>query len=91
MRLICGYFLIFRYLDNNLLETMDDGVFDYLYSLVYLTATSNQLTHFPGFDISSSLWFVDLSSNNIETIAQGSFSITDTPALSYMYVLYNLI
>ena len=76
------YTLFFRYLDNNQLETIEEGVFDNLGSLFYITAANNQLTHVPAFGTHNNLLYVAFGSNKIETIADSAFA--NCPSLQYL-------
>ena len=72
-------FIFIRYLDNNILETLEAGVFDNLTSLLYLSVANNRLTHFPALGPSPQLQYVDLSNNEIETF--GDLAFNNSPAL----------
>jgi len=64
---------VFRELDNNAITTLALDVFDPLTSLEELYLQNNELSHFPALQ-SPPLMYIDLSSNNIETIAEDAFS-----------------
>ena len=69
----CCVSLFIRYLDDNLIETIGDKVFDKLGSLLYLHLQNNQLTYFNTMP-AIVLGLLDLSSNNIETIGYDAFT-----------------
>lgn len=63
----------FRYFDNNIIETIADGLFDNLNSLEYLYGQNNLLTHFQALN-SQPIKEINLASNLIETFGEDAFS-----------------
>ena len=82
--LIFSNIIFSRYLDSNILESLDEGIFDNMANLFYVSVSNNLLTHFPAFGSHTNLVYVDMSSNNIETIGYSTFA--NTPAISFLYV-----
>ena len=76
------YSLLCRYLDNNVLELIEEGVLDNLAGLLYVTASNNLLTNFPAFTSSTQLQHLDLSDNDIETLGENIFA--NTPIMTYL-------
>ena len=74
--------LFSRYLDNNQLETIEEGAFDNLGSLISFTAANNLITHVPAFGTHPYLQYVAFGSNNIETVADSAFA--SCPSLRYL-------
>ena len=75
------FLFYFRYLEDNEIQTIEDKVFDNLGNLWYLFLQNNQLTYFHTLP-ASSLFYLNLRTNNIETIGYGAF--TDLADLQYL-------